>query len=212
MTRPKRGLVGLGALLVLASACAEEEDLGVRNDIFGSIHIEAHRTANLPATPFVDTASVTAEVIFGQCLTDFYDAHAEWAPDGSKGSFVADAWLDVLCDRAVYEDVFKCLPTSHEWKPGAGPNGRHVLQVNFDALHHELDNFDIRIGPIARENHADCEPVVELASDGVKGFDAGGANIWRIDAGFTEAAWGGPRASTVTNDNESVKIWVERAD
>lgn len=183
----------------------------MREDIFGTIFLEAHRTANQPSTPFVDTETVTVTVTFGECLTGYYDAHPEWAVDGSKGSHVAEAWLDVLCDRGVYEDVFKCEPTGHEFKPGAGPGGRDQMLVFYDALHPELDNFDIRIGPIAREELAGCEPTVEVGFDAVEGF-AGGNLVWEIDPVFTEMGWQGTTQSTVTNSNEAVKFWVRRSE
>lgn len=181
----------------------------MRMDIFGSVYLEAHRTQGLPSTPFVDTETVTATVTFGDCLTGYYDAHPEWAPDGSKGAHVAEAWLDVMCDRFVYQDVFKCEPTGHEWKPGAGPNGRHQMSVHYDALDPELDNFDVRIGPIAREELAGCEPTVDVGFESLDGF-ASDALVWEIDPVFSESAWGGPTSSTKTNDPDPVKAWVWR--
>jgi hypothetical protein len=117
----------------------------------------------------------------------------------------------VLCDRGTYEDVFKCEPTGHEFMPGAGPNGHSQMLVHYDALHPELDNFDIRVGPIARESLAGCEPIVDIGFDSVEGF-AGGNSVWEIDPVFTETAWEGTTKSTKTNDNQAVKFWVRRTD
>lgn len=215
MSRNKRGSLGLclaTCCLPLMAACTPDEDLGVREDIFGSIHFRLERAANLPATPFVDTATVEAHVTMGQCLDDFYKSNSEWALDGKKGSKVGEAWLDILCDRSFFPDVFRCEADSHTWTPGGGVGGRAQMQVTFTAVHPDLENFDIRIGPIANEDHAGCEPEVSLDLDTVTGYKANGDVAWRIETTGTEMAWQGNTTTAIVDENEGPKVLIERAD
>jgi hypothetical protein len=211
MSRTKRVLLGSSTLALLCGACTPDEDLGVRTDIFGTVSLEARRTQNAATTPFIDTETVVVEVTMGQCLDDFFSSNPEWAADGSKGSQVADAWLDRLCDKLVFNDSFKCEPTGHEWLAGAGEGGRGKLQVTYQALHPDLENFDIVVGPLPNEGFAGCEPTVTVGTDSANGF-AGDKLVWQIDPVFAPMAWEGSTVTTKTGSAEAPKIFVERVD
>jgi hypothetical protein len=203
MRCPFAGILGL-SLSTSMLACAPEEDLGVRTDRFGTVFFELRRAAFVPATPYVDTRTVTAEVTLGECLTEFYADHSEWAIDGSKGSVVAGAWEEYLCDWVVFEDVFPCVTTGHEWLPGAGAEGRTKMRVHFDALTADIEYFELRVGPIAREGFAGCEPRVHLDNDSITATNSSGQPAWRIEHLGTQTA--------VTDQLDGVKAYVEPID
>jgi hypothetical protein len=207
----KSRLAGATALALLVSGCAEE-DLGVRQDIFGSVPITMKRTANSPTTPFINTDTVEVVVTLGDCLDGFYASNPEWAPDGEKGWKVVSAWDDVICDRLKYNDVIKCEVIEHTWMPGGGRDGRAAIGIVLQSFDPDVEGFDVRVGPIARDTLAECDAEVEIDVESVVGFTAGGDVDWRIDPEFTTEAWEGQTVTAETNTPFPPSVWCERTN
>lgn len=169
------------ALLLLAACSNDDDDDGVLRN--GYVRLQLGSDA-LPA-PVPDTMTVVATLRYGECLTQFYDAHPTMRQEGERGAkdFAdrdagGEGWLDRLCDGDVVAAA-DCEVLAIDQQLG-GPD---QLTITY-AVENVVDNSELLFGPLPTAATAKCAagelPTVQVASsESVRGEDASGAVIWQ---------------------------------
>lgn len=198
-----RTLIIAGALLGF-SACTEEEP-----EDWGTIHLELQRE-NATEDPFVGTASIVVQAVYGECLTEFYTvSNTQYEIGGLEGAAVFEEWAERICDRGEFPQVIDCQVAEPLIGTGFSQNFTQApfeLQLELQVLDStSLQGADIRVGPLPTDRITDgCTPTVSVnANNAVFGRDSNGNALWEV--GTTQNA-----SSVATNQGAPARINVRK--
>ncbi len=195
-----RYLIILGALLGF-SACTEDEP-----EDWGTIHLELQRE-NAQEDPFVGTASIVVQAVYGDCLTDFYTvSNTQYTLEGVEGAAIFEEWSERICDSSEFPQVIDCEIAGLESFNQNFAQALPELQIEYTVLDStSLQGADIRVGPLPTERLTDgCTPTVSVnAGNAVFGRDSNGSSLWEV--GTTQNA-----SSVATNQGAPARINVRK--
>jgi hypothetical protein len=134
--------------------------------------------------PFAGTVTISASVLYEDCLRDFYvSEHPELQQGGLAGAEVFAEWTDRLCDPAL-ENVVACEVTDIE-QLLIPDNGVYQLRVTFAITDPaSIEDSWLYIGPLPSAelvaDVCDSPPQVEVRANSLHGRDAADAPLWDV--------------------------------
>jgi len=122
--------------------------------------------------PFEGTEQIFVELLYRDCLLEFYAANPELRADGVEGAAIIEAWRDRLCDPMPAEGDVSCVVDEIRQQLDIDePSLTLVYRVYGDVGRHRL-----RVGPFPTSATAGCTAEVSVGI--VVGETAGMVDLW----------------------------------
>ncbi|TPV95775.1 MAG: hypothetical protein B7733_08115 [Myxococcales bacterium FL481] len=162
-------LLACSSLLGLV-ACGDDD----ADDNHGYVTMTFQRLAG-EDNPLPGTRRVNIAVDYRSELADFYrDQGNEWAADGPKGAEVFEAWESRLCNKDLPQVAGCTVLSINQELDGGSPQ----LRVSYEVTDDDIEFAKFYIGPIPTQSLLGADPLVEMNTQGVAGFNGSGDVIW----------------------------------
>lgn len=148
------------------------------------VKLQLFRGLGEDANPFGGTGRVAVDLVYGDCILDFYARHPELTAAGAEGRQVfgslaegGEGWTDRLC--APDDDFATCGVVS------ISQSLLDVPEFKITVVYAVEDNIEgrmLRVGPLPTTATANCGagglPEVRAGAQLATGLDGTGATIW----------------------------------
>ncbi len=172
-------------------AAGDDDDAGTGDagpDASGLTHtyvkLQFQRGLGEASNPYVGTGRVTVDLVYGDCILDFYTRHPELTAAGLEGHRVfgplaegGEGWTDRLCSP---DDEFaQCGVVSISQSLLDVPEFKMTVVY---AVEDDIEGRMLRVGPLPTTATANCGagglPEVRAGAQLATGLDGTGATIW----------------------------------